>query len=374
MSLDQFNLTQNTHVGSMALLPVAADDVREDGRIQVPGLADGLTPETYEAIATLYDRIWEARQVLAEYRSAVGASTLPQDDPCALTPLDASKSDSNLFYKREDLTATRAYKVRGAVVGMAQMMELDHCDGFLAASTGNHALGVLKAAELLRPDAVRIVVPKNTAQNKLDKINAKIRHLKTLGVQAGLVFTGETFDEAREWALNQTRGEYYLDPYSDPWVVTGQGTIGLELYHQIQPYLKEGIDEVVIISPLGGGGLLAGTAVGFQLASAWDPLFRGVNVRFLGLRLASPDSTLGDAIRVAAPATCNQTVFEALGIPIFTMDDPDMARGMAAARQDLGVAVEGASGGTLCPVLDHALYQPSPKRLVVCILSGGNVS
>ncbi|MBY0404257.1 MAG: pyridoxal-phosphate dependent enzyme, partial [Cyanobacteria bacterium] len=84
-----------------------------------------------------------------------------------LTPLDPSQMMGNLLYKREDLTLTKAYKLRGAVVGMAYALETLGYQKFLTVSTGNHALGVLKAAELLKPQQIRLVVPLNTSPYKL---------------------------------------------------------------------------------------------------------------------------------------------------------------------------------------------------------------
>lgn len=257
---------------------------------------------------------------------------------------------------------------------MAKFMESNHVKQFLTVSTGNHALGVLKAAELLLPHSVRLVVPGNTAALKLEKLRKAIDGLNANGVQADLLFKGNTFDEARAWAMaNQEQDEAYLDPYNDPWVVAGQGTLGLELLAQIGNLLSQHpYEEVVIIAPIGGGGLLTGTATALKLASAWEPAFRNVNIRFLGLRLADLQAPLGDAIRVAQIAPDNLQALNALNVSIQTMNQEDMAQGVRFVQNDLGQAVEGASGGTVYPALKAEEYSPSPRRLVVSLLSGGN--
>lgn len=350
-------------------------------RIQMPGIPAGMSLETYLPLMQQYAATLEANRILDRFRPQLG-QILDANPQAPLTPLVPSTRYKNLHYKREDLTTTRAYKVRGALVGMAKHMELEQARHFVAVSTGNHALGVLKAAELLRPESVRIVVPHNTAENKLAKIDQAIETLKPLGIFAERVTVGESFDEARDFAMAEPApSECYLDPYSDPWVVAGQGTLGFELFQQIGPLLENDAlsevlpTEVLVISPVGGGGLLAGTATALKLASAWDSRFRGVHLRFLGLRLANPESSLGDAIRVNRVASRNQRLMDTLKVENLRLQDDQMAQGRLAVKKDLGVWVEGASAGTLAAVLGPVVeYSLSDHRLVVCLLSGGNVA
>ena len=119
---------------------------------------------------------------------------------------------------------------------------------------------------------------------------------------------------------------------------------------------------------------LAGTATAFKLASAWDSRYRSVDLRFVGLKLDNLNSLYGDAIRVREIAAGNRLLFESLGIPQCIVDDEGMAAGMLAVQGDLGEKVEGPSGATLNYVLNTENAQPSASRLVVCLLSGGNVS
>ena len=365
----------------------AAVSIDEHGRIRLPGFPAGLSIQTYLPLVHLYAKVLEASRILDRYRDALrladndlqlateeGEPTSVESSQAPLTALRPSSLMPHLYYKREDQTVTRAYKVRGAVVGMAKVMESSNADRFLAVSTGNHALGVLKAASLLSPKAVRLVVPANTASLKLEKLHQAIDGLNTQGVQADLLFRGETFDEARTWALNaQGADEAYLDPYNDPWVVAGQGTLGLELLAQISELLKHHpYEEVVVVSPVGGGGLLTGTATALKLGAVWGAAFRNVNLRFAGQRLDDFNSPLGDAIRVAHMADNNRTLLDALNVPLREMSDVNMAQGMQFVQADIGAKVEGASGGAVYPALAEADFQPSEKRLVISVLSGGN--
>ena len=358
--------------------------IDEDGRIKLPGVPAGLSIQAYLPLVHTYANVLEASRILDRYRTqlrlpeavSMNGADVAQAPLTALTP---STVMSNLVYKREDRTVTRAYKVRGAVGGMAQAMARTNVRRFLTVSTGNHALGVLKAAELLRPESVRLVVPVSTPAVKLAKLKAALNGLNATGVQADSLFRGKTFDQAKAWALaSQQNDEAYLDPYSDPWVVAGQGTLGLELLAQIGALLNEAskadapYEEVVVIAPIGGGGLLTGTATALRMASAWDPAFRNVNLRFVGLRLSELDAPLGDAIRVAEMAPTNARQLEALAVNVREVSNAHMAEGVAFVQADLAIRVEGASGGTLFPVLHDSTCCPTARRLVVCLLSGGN--
>jgi threonine dehydratase len=351
-----------------------------EGRIRLSGLPHG----SYLKLAQLYSRILEAARVIEQHSHALRlmpdheialvSRSAPEQAP--LTQLEPSRLVPHLYYKREDQTVTRAYKVRGAVVGMTKALESGRSDRFLTVSTGNHALAVLKAAELLRPASVRIVVPRNTASRKLLKIKSAVANLQRQGVQVELLPVGETFDEARNWAIHQQETDsqaYYLDPYSDPWVVAGQGTLGLELVTQSARLLEQSdYEEVVVISPVGGGGLLTGTATAMRMASVWERAYRGINLSFLGMRLEDLNAQLGDAIRVAQVAHANQSMLSMLGVPFRAMDDEHMAEGVRLVKKDIGQQVEGASGGAVYPAISHPAYKPSEKRLVISILSGAN--
>ncbi len=337
----------------------------------------GNGPSKYGSPQAVFQTIGEASQFIEAHRQSLGLPGALPSQQNALTPLELSCSTSNLFYKREDLTATHAYKVRGAFFCMTKALAAGYKD-FLTVSTGNHALGVLKAAEILHPHQVQIVVPEDTQARKLEKITAQIEKLQGMRIQASLVRHGKNFDEAKQWALTQSKTapeEYFLDPYNDPWVVAGQGTIGLELYHQLQPILKEqAIQEITVIAPVGGGGLLSGLSTGLSMAVHQDPSLKDLKLHFLGLKLANLNSPLGDAIRVGQIPPENQQLLDHFGAKIQKISDDEIQEGYQGAFQDLKTPVEYASGATHFPVEHVAFCQPSPQRLVVCIISGGNAS
>lgn len=342
-------------------------------RIILPGLRAGLLPQDYQPLLNLYEETQAARELLLNYAKTHGS--LAQHSKC-LTALTPSNLQENLFYKREDQTCTKAYKVRGALVAMHRKKEKGY-KRFLAVSTGNHALGVLKAAQVLNVEHVRIVVPENTSPAKISKMQLAIEALPE-GTTAEIVFKGQTFDDAKAWAKTELQlnpDEGYIDPYSDADVVSGQGTIGLELLDQLKRILtdKPEVEEVLVVAPIGGGGLISGLANGLQMAAGFHPQLQKIRWVFLGVRLLDLESQLGDAIRVVNIAKNNRNVFSSLGIQILLMSDGHMQQGCDFVQQDIQQKVEGASGGTLYPTLWFDQYHPTPERLVVCVLSGANV-
>jgi len=364
-------------------IQLTAPAITESGRIILPGFPSGLSVEAYLSLSHLYANVIEASRILDRYRSRLRlleSSDLQEVSvgQAPLTALTPSTQQPNLYYKREDQTITRAYKVRGAVVGMAKLMESRSAERFLAVSTGNHALGLFKAAELLGPKAVRVVVPHNTSLCKLEKLNAALSSLKKKQpyTQADLLQVGQTFDEAREWAHSNKRSdEFILDPYGDPWVVAGQGTIGFELMQQVRSILADHkYQEICITSPVGGGGLLTGIATAFSFSAAWEPAFHNIRLRFMGWQLQDMHAPLGDAIRVHQLAEFNQHAMTSLSVRLGKMTNDQMAQGQALVKRDLGKTVEGPSGGAVTAAMAIPGVEPREDRLVIGILSGANVS
>jgi threonine dehydratase len=373
------NQIQQTLFPSDVIGGVRLPSFTPSGRLFLPSNHGEIQPEAYIQLMHLYSQTLEADRLIAPFRKdlALKPKKLGPELAYAVTELTPSTQQTNLFYKREDQTVIKAYKARGAFCGMRRVMETEGVDKFVAASTGNHAMGVLRAAELLRPKQVQIVVPNNTAGVKLKNINSKVLALRHRGVDATVIYIGDTFDDARTWAVAQhNQGAYYLDPYSNPWVVAGQGTIGLELVRQLTPVVEANpqLDTLRLISPIGGGGLLAGTATALTLATAWDARFRGLRLSVTGLKLATLSSVYGDAIRVKKIAEGNQWLFDTLGVQVLKVVDAEMAEGMKGVYADIGDRVEGPSGVTWTQAKKTQAAFDTERTLTVCLLSGGNVS
>ena len=164
------------------------------------------------------------------------------------TPLNHSPSLSELingevYLKLENTQKTGSFKFRGAISKITALDSDLMKKGIVTASTGNHGAAVSLAMKMLDVNG-KIIVPKNIAQNKL-------LNIKRLG---GIVeFYGKDCIESefRAKQISKEIGSTYISPYNDPEIITGQGTIGIELDNQLN-----NIDEVFV--SVGGGGLISG--------------------------------------------------------------------------------------------------------------------
>lgn len=154
----------------------------------------------------------------------------------------------DFFLKLENLQLTNAFKIRGATNKIRHMDREELKRGIVTASAGNHAQGVAAAAEKLEIKLdVTIVVPENTPRIKIDKI-------RKYGVN--LIRYGDVYDKTEQHAkeISQKTGATYISPYNDELIISGQGTIGLEI-------LEDMPDVDRIIAPVGGGGILSGISL-----------------------------------------------------------------------------------------------------------------
>ncbi|KAI9026525.1 threonine ammonia-lyase, biosynthetic [Phycomyces nitens] len=159
--------------------------------------------------------------------------------------LNSKLNGAQIYMKREDLQPVFSFKIRGAYNRMAHLTDEEKKIGVIACSAGNHAQGVAMAAKHLGIKA-KIVMP-------LPSPAIKWRNVKRLGAE--VVLYGNDFDEAKvECArLIKEEGLINIPPYDDPYVIAGQGTIGLEILRQMD---ASKISSIYIC--VGGGGLVAG--------------------------------------------------------------------------------------------------------------------
>lgn len=167
------------------------------------------------------------------------------ETPVEVAKLLSDRLKNKVHLKREDTTAVKSFKVRGAYNMMAKAEPSTIEAGVVAASAGNHAQGVALAAQVLKIDAT-IVMPAVTPQIKIDAVCRR-------GARA--ILYGDNFDQAKKYALElaNTEQKLFIPPFDHPDIIAGQGTVGLELIRQLST-----IDAIFV--PIGGGGLIAGIA------------------------------------------------------------------------------------------------------------------
>jgi threonine dehydratase len=295
----------------------------------------------------------------------------PRLDP---TPLRRSFAlrEANGWLKLECWQPTGSFKVRGALSTMGALSAAERSRGVVAASAGNHALGVAYAAAALGGDTkVTLFVPATAPRAKVDK-------LRTFPVTVREV--GRTYDDAyaASRAFEKETGATYVHPFDDPRTAAGQGTCGLEILSQCP-------DVGTILVPVGGGGLISGIAV---VAKALRP-----EVRIVGVQLAASPS-LSESLRLGRPLleydagpTLADGIAGGIGLmawehrhlidAVVDVPEADIERAMLALLAEDQVLAE-ASGAVVVAALRAGLVPglgapDEGRRPVVAVVSGANV-
>ena len=279
----------------------------------------------------------------------------------------SNKTKANVFYKCENLQRTGSFKVRGACNKIANLTDAEKAKGVIASSAGNHAQGVALGAKMSGIKST-IVMP---ATAPLLKVSA------TKGYGAEVVLNGLVYDDAYAKAveIQKETGATFLHPFNDKHVIAGQGTIGLEIFEQ----LNDKVD--TILCPIGGGGLIAGVAVA---AKALNP-----NVKVIGVQTANIPSmhesmkngqvssafkstTIADGIAVKTPGDITFEIIKELVDEVVLVEEEEIAQGIVYLMENLKVVAEGSGAVTTAALLSEK-YIPKENENVVCIISGGNV-
>ncbi|KAF3890725.1 MULTISPECIES: threonine ammonia-lyase, biosynthetic [Nostocales] len=169
-----------------------------------------------------------------------------QETPLEYAPNLSARLNNKVLLKREDMQSVFSFKLRGAYNKMANLPPDMLAQGVIAASAGNHAQGVALGARKLGTRAI-IVMPVTTPQVKVDAVKAR---------GGEVVLHGDTYDDAYAFArqLEIEKGLTFIHPFDDPYVIAGQGTIGMEILRQCQQPIH------AIFVAIGGGGLISGIA------------------------------------------------------------------------------------------------------------------
>jgi threonine dehydratase len=288
-----------------------------------------------------------------------------------VTPLEHTKSFSamsgaNVFMKLENMQSTGSFKVRGAYNKISCLDKKDLERGVVCASAGNHAQGVAYAARSMGVKAT-VFMPIFTPPLKV---------IATRSYGAEVVLTGDAFDDAFAAAMEfqKESGAIFIHPFDDPHIIAGQGTIGLEIFHQL-----EKIDDVLV--PIGGGGMIAGIAIALK---EMNPDIRIIGVEAEGapsmkisLDKGSPTTltsmqTIADGIAVKTPG---QLTFEAtknLVDELVTVDDTEIAHTAYLLLQRAKILAEPSGVAAIAAVMHRKCNLEG--RNVVPIISGGNIN
>jgi len=303
--------------------------------------------------------------------SEIVAARLRLNGAIAYTPCTESAALSELtgaqvFCKQEFLQRTGSFKERGARNALAQLTPEQSRAGVIAASAGNHALGLAWHGKLLNTP-VTVVMPRFAPL-------VKVARCRQFG--ATVLLHGDTFDEARQEAnqLAEERQLTYIHPFNDPQVIAGQGTLAFEILEQVP-------DAEAVLVPVGGGGLLAGVAT---VLHALKPDLQIIGVEPANAACFTAALAANGPVRVATKFTIADglAVAEA-GQNAFAIARPLVHRVVQVPEEALALAmlrlaelekciIEGAGAAGLAALLSGQLPELVGKKIVL-LLTGGNI-
>jgi len=298
-------------------------------------------------------------------------STIVPPTPTAKSLFHSALYAKNIHLKLENFNISGSFKIRGAanalLAAAADIEQVKH--GVVAASAGNHAQGVAHVCKKLGI-AARIFMPVGTPMIKVES---------TKGLGAEVVLVGETYDDAYHEALiyEKESKAMMIHPFANPDVISGQGTIALELFEQVK-------NIGMVIVPIGGGGLIGGIAcaikeshpeikvIGVQ-AAAYPAMKRSVE---LGQPVqGKPASTIADGIAVKNVHPLNFGLVQKYVDDIILVEEEEIAAAIMDLMERNHTVAEGAGAAGIAALkhLEAANWYGVQKKAIVGVVCGGNI-
>ncbi|HEY3226365.1 MAG TPA: threonine/serine dehydratase [Planctomycetota bacterium] len=279
-----------------------------------------------------------------------------------LLPLKYGRADT--WLKCENLQRSGSFKLRGAYNKIASLAPAVRKRGVVAYSSGNHAQGVALAAQIFGIPATIVMLDQSMAH--------KVEGTKSYGAE--VIFGGRSSEEikARAEAVAAERGRTVVKPFDDPFIIAGQGTIGLEILDQLR-----GVKSVVV--PIGGGGLTSGVATAVKSA---NPRVKIFGVEPAGAPKMSESLKKGELVTLPGtdtvadglkPVRAGELTFEHVRryvdeVVLVTDEEILSATRHLILKEKLVVEPSGAA--TVAAILSDRVKLP--KGPAVAVISGGN--
>lgn len=302
--------------------------------------------------------IWEARKRIA---------SLVKKTPLIESSVLSERLGRPVYLKLENTHDIGAFKIRGAANKILSLSEEEKRRGVTTYSTGNHGMAVAFVAQKVGIEAVVCI------SNRVPK--AKVDSLKRLGARIEVV--GESQDAAgvRCFELEKESGYTVIEPFDDPYVIAGQGTIGLELLEDV-PNLAD------VLVPLSGGGLLSGIGLALKTNS---PEIRITGISMEQSAVMHESLKAGKPLEIEESKTLADSLLGGIGLNnhyTFGMVGEFMDQMVLIPEEEIGYAMaymmdkhriimEGAAAtGVAAALGDQIPYQ---NGALVVIITGQNV-
>ncbi|MEI7862940.1 MAG: threonine/serine dehydratase, partial [Planctomycetota bacterium] len=315
-----------------------------------------MTPHSPPVVVTLAD----VRAAHERIRSGIYRSPCPASVPLS------DLTGATIFCKLDLLQRTGSFKERGARNALLLLDAAARARGVVAASAGNHALGLAYHGRALGIP-VTVVMPRFAPL-------VKVATCRRMG--AKVILEGESFEDARQLAgaIAATEGLNRIHGFDDPRVIAGQGTVALEILEDVP-------DVEAIVVPVGGAGLLAGVAL---TAKALNPAIRIIAVEPASAGSLSASLAAGRPVQVPVrPTLADGLAVGRVGDLAFALAAPHIGRVVTVGEEALSLAVlrlaelektvaEGAGAAALAGLLEGACPELVGRR-VVLLICGGNI-
>ncbi len=271
---------------------------------------------------------------------------------------------AEISFKCENFQKVGAFKMRGASNAIFSYEPEEREFGFATHSSGNHAQAVALAARLAGSKAY-VVMPNNAPKVKINAVK---------GYGADVIFC-EPNEQARVDTCNEViekTGAKFIHPFDDPAIIAGQATAAKE-------FLEEGNDVDILMTPVGGGGLAAGTALAVQYLAPTTQVILGepeeVNDAYQSFNLgkilpATNKPTIADGLKTSL----GQLNFEIMNDhvnDILTVSEKEIVEAMRLIWERMKIVIEPSSAVPLAAVLRNKPLFAGKK--IGIILTGGNV-
>ncbi|MCZ6546566.1 MAG: threonine ammonia-lyase, partial [Deltaproteobacteria bacterium] len=285
--------------------------------------------------------------------------------PCAYSETISRMTGNTVFFKLENLQMTGSFKERGALNRLLVLSKAEAKRGVIAASAGNHGMALAFHSR-------RLGIPSTIVMPVLAPL-IKVTSVRRYGGRTRLYGSDydAAFDEAHR--LSSQEGLIFIHPFNDPWVVSGQGTLGLELHEQAPE-----LDAVIV--PVGGGGLIAGIAlalkklqpsiriIGVQAEQA--PAMRAALDKGKVVHLP-PAATIADGIAIRAVGEIPLELVQKHVDEIVTVNEGEIANAVMLLLEIEKTVAEGAAAVPLAALVNRKIALKGKR--VALIVSGGNI-
>jgi threonine dehydratase len=285
--------------------------------------------------------------------------------PFAYSETISRMSGNQVFFKLENLQMTGSFKERGALNRLLTLSHKEAKRGVIAASAGNHGMALAFHSQKLGR-AATIVMPLHAPLIKISRVRQYGGHC---------VLHGDDYDAAFGEARRLSRAQdlTFVHAFDDPWVIAGQGTIGLELYEQ-----NSALDAVLV--PVGGGGLIGGIALALKRL---NPRIRIIGVQAeampsmqAALENGSPvrlpcATTIADGIAVRAVGELSFNLVRRYVDEIVTVTEGEIANAVLLLLEIEKTVAEGAAAVSLAALMNKKAAMNGKN--VGLVVSGGNI-